>query len=227
MLDIIRIKGTYINPTTSNLSVFGWITNSITITSYEDNIPWIIDGVDDYVSLGISVDSINIELKNGIINSICHNNHDITGSIIHKNMLIYNYIYMGFIDDIVLKYYGCTFNNISNFIFSEYYTSPNNNLVQFTDCVFINSTISDNDDNYGTIRIDNCTTTDSFITLSNAISATTTEGTTQLIDNDYDWYPTNYNENNEVVSGEKIGSRHRHGICDNCNSWFCEEGNPR
>jgi len=44
---------------------------------------------------------------------------------------------------------------------------------------------------------------------------------------DYDWYPTNYNENNEVVSGEKIGSRHRHGICDNCNSWFCEEGNPR
>ena len=37
--------------------------------------------------------------------------------------------------------------------------------------------------------------------------------------NDYDWYP-----NLDGKSGEKVGSRHRHGCCK-CGHRFCELGN--
>lgn len=190
--DIVRLKGTYINPTTYNLSVFLNITNTVTITSWEDNVPWKIDGVDDYVIMYPKYDYKTIVIKNGIIDSLkIGYGIESNSSILFKNMIFYTSVANGTISDTLIGFYGCTFNNITEFTFDEYYTIDESNAVGFFDCVFINSIPNDGYANYGQFVYGNCTFTDSYIDIINEISATYNDGSVVIFDCDYDWIPNN------------------------------------
>jgi len=227
--DIVRIKGTYINPASNDIYTFMPITNSVTMTSWEDNIPWKIDGGSGYVYMYTDKNYKSITFKNAIINSCKINSgYESNSTIVFKNIIFYTSVANGTISDTLLGFFGCTFNNITEFNFSEYYTVNQQNSVGFVECVFIDSIPTDNNDNYGSFLYADCTFTDSYIDVINSISATDTSGSVTFNNCDYDWTPTNTlpSSINDIKSNNIVFSTF--GVLDTnnidrINTWISDE----
>lgn len=149
--DILRICGQWL---TGDFTAFAQIPISLTIDKYEYGEPFKIrTGESESIGLTSWANGKALTIRNGIFNgfdidSNSGSGYPGTSRITVQNCLIYQDVMISYMREILVQFNGCTFSDSEIFIGGTYegVGSKYDSELYFSDCVFINSYIQDDDE---------------------------------------------------------------------------------